>query len=122
MKNIFIAILTLVTLSLNASTYSMDRFNYEFINENKEFPDQTVVKIAFELEVHDIIRVLEKQIVFAEIYVDNLLLKTTSTQSSFHNDLLLIEIRDVLCEIQSLKDVLHRMEYYLVVANGSLLE
>jgi len=118
-----ILLLTLLLFSsLQASQQKIEKFSYEFLQEDEEFPEETMVKISFEMEVQDIITILEKQIAMIEMYADNLLIKGHAVNSSMHYDILLIELRDCMQEIKSLKEIKHRLEYYLTVANHSILE
>lgn len=123
MKNIILSLaLTCGVFTLNASDYSIDNFSYHISETIVECPEETLVKISFDLEIQDIITILEKQIAMVEMYSENLLIQGHSVNSSMHSDILLLELRDCVSEIKSLKEIRDRFKYYLVVMNKSLLE
>ena len=123
MKRVLLSLILMMGLTtVNASQFNINNFTYEFLAEDTEFPEETLIKLGFEVEVQDLISILDSQIALIELYSDNLLTQGNSAKSSMHADFLLMELRDAVAEIKSLKILKQRLEYYLVVAHGSLLE
>ena len=123
MKRILLSLVLIIGLSIvDASQFNINNFSYEFLAEDKEFPEETLIKLSFEVEVQDLIAIIDSQIALVELYSDNLLMQGHTASSSLHNDFLLIELRDAVAEIKSLKVLKQRLEYYLLVANHSLLD
>ena len=123
MKRVLLSLILMMGLTtVNASQFNINNFTYEFLAEDTEFPEETLIKLGFEVEVQDLISILDSQIALIELYSDNLLMQGHSVNSSMHADFLLMELRDAVAEIKSLKILKQRLEYYLVVAHGSLLE
>ena len=123
MKRILLSLILIMGLTtVNASQFNISNFSYKFLAEDTEFPEETLIKLGFDVEVQDLIAIIDSQIALVELYSDNLLIQGHAVNSSMHNDILLIELRDAVAEIKSLKVLKQRLEYYLVVANHRLLD
>jgi hypothetical protein len=110
------------TLSLNAYQYKLENIQYDFTSINEFCPEEDTLTLKFDIEVDSMIHLLEREILFLRNHIETLINPKFSNENSMNNEIISIELIESIEEIKRIQEMKHRLEYYLTVMNGSLLE
>jgi len=122
MKKIITAILTFATLSLNAYQHNLENIEYEFTSVNQFRPEEDILTLKFDIEVESMIHLLDREILFLRSHIETLIHPKFSNENAMNNEIISTELLETFDEINKIKEMKYRLEYYLLIMKGNLLE
>jgi len=119
MNKIFLLIV-LVGNFFSIADCKIRNINAEIINFIENNPEKDVIRITFDVEVKDIIDIIDRQITLIDKETESLFIELNNNDC---NPKMYINYKIIenIEEMDRLKEVKYRLQYYLTIKNHSVL-